>query len=58
MNLGIFYSWIDKSIEIELITQKCLLVIYGKVRVILANTNELVKYVVIYARVNSNVKEE
>lgn len=29
-NLSEFYSWIDKSIEIGSIIQKCLLVIYGK----------------------------
>lgn len=32
--------------------------IYGKVRVIPANTNESVKHVVIYARVSSNSMEQ
>lgn len=32
--------------------------IYGKVRVILANTNETMKYVFIYARVSSNTMDQ
>lgn len=49
---------IDRNIEIGSIIQKSLLAIYGKVRVIPANTNEPMKHIVIYARVSSNTMDQ